>query len=61
MTEFLLNDEATFLLNGLVNLKNCRYWTYSEAKIQNPVNVWVGNIGEELIGPFSSINLVTKI
>jgi hypothetical protein len=56
----LFSDEATFMLHGIVNRHNCRYWSavnprwMAEAHTQRPqkVNVWAGIIGHNIIGPF---------
>lgn len=48
------------MLNGNLNRHNCRYWSDNnphwkrEAHSQHPqkVNVWVGLIGTNVIGPF---------
>lgn len=56
----LFSDEATFCLNGAVNVQNCRYWSREnphwmmEAHTQYPrkVNVWAGIIENKIIGPY---------
>lgn len=56
----LFSDEATFMMNGTVNRHNCRYWSavnprwMTETHTQRPqkVNVWIGILGHNIIGPF---------
>lgn len=60
LNNILFSDEATFFLNGTVNRQNCRYWApqnphwFREHKTQYPqkVNVWVGIVGNRIIGPY---------
>lgn len=56
----LFTDEATFCLNGTINKQNTRYWSsqnphwYLEGhtQYQQKVNVWVGMIGSQILGPY---------
>jgi transposase len=56
----VFSDEATFMLNGVVNRHNCRYWSdenphwMREVRTQNPqkLNVWAGLFGRQIVGPF---------
>ncbi|KAJ8943380.1 hypothetical protein NQ318_002613 [Aromia moschata] len=58
----LFSDESTFTLLGKHDRErqNCRYWSSEnlhwmrELQTQNPekINVWIGIIGENIIGPF---------
>jgi len=58
--KIVFSDEATFMLDGLVNRHNSRYWSDSnphwmrESKSQYPqkLNVWTGIVGEHIIRPF---------
>lgn len=60
VNNIVFSDECTFMLNGGVNRHNCRYWSSEnphwmrEAHTQYPlkVNVWLGVIGTQLVGPF---------
>lgn len=53
------SDECTFSLRGDVNRHNCRFWSdtnphvFRESHTQHPekLNVWVGILGDNLIGP----------
>lgn len=58
--KILFSDEATFMLNGSVNRHNCRFWSSNnprwmeEVHTQRPekLNVWIGIIDQNVIGPF---------
>ncbi|KAL1513639.1 hypothetical protein ABEB36_003028 [Hypothenemus hampei] len=60
LEKICFSDEASFSLNGCVNSQNYRYWSNINAHVQNlphiqynaKVNVWIGIIGNVLIGPF---------
>jgi len=66
----LFSDEATFMLHGFISRHNFRHWAAEnprcviEAHTQRPekVNVWVGIIGRNTIGPFFiDGNLTTEV
>lgn len=54
------SDECTFTLNGEPNRQNYRYWSrenqhvkvQSHTQYRQSVNVWMGILGNNLIGPF---------
>jgi len=60
LTHILWSDEATFCCDGSVNLHNMHYWSevnpHWMREVQHQarwsVNVWVGIIGGQIIGPF---------
>lgn len=64
----LFTDESTFLLNGTVHKQNRRIWCREnphiihETHTQWPkkVNVWVGIIGNHIVGPFFIDGTLTK-
>lgn len=60
LSRVVFSDEATFYLSGTVNRHNCRYWArqnphWVQTKhTQHPqkINVWVGIVGRQFIGPY---------
>lgn len=58
--KIVFTDEATFMLNGVVNRHNYRYWSDEnphwmvEKHTQHPqkLNVWAGIFGSQVVGPF---------
>jgi transposase len=60
LNNIVFSDEATFMLNGEVNRHNSRLWSdvnpywVREQHTQHPekINVWVGMMGGQIIGPF---------
>ena len=60
LSHILWSDEATFCCDGNVNRHNMHYWAevnpHWMREVQHQarwsVNVWVGVLGDQIIGPF---------
>ena len=60
LDRLLFTDECNFGRNGTVNLRNLHYWSIQNPRLARPVyyqrrfsvNIWVGIMGERLVGPF---------
>jgi transposase len=60
LNKILFSDESSFTLNGKINKQNRRVWARENpyrrqekhTQYRQKVNVWVGIIGNNLVGPF---------